>query len=86
MSTQLHGKIALVPGSNVGIGRAIAIALAANGAKVGVNYLNNKEQGEETVKLIRQAGGQAELFQADVTNAAQIESETIEINGGMFIR
>ncbi|MCR8633557.1 SDR family NAD(P)-dependent oxidoreductase [Paenibacillus radicis (ex Xue et al. 2023)] len=74
MSTQLHGKIALVTGSNAGIGRAIAIALAANGAKVGVSYLNNKEQGEETVKLIRQAGGQAELFQADVTNAAQIES------------
>ncbi|NOU95287.1 glucose 1-dehydrogenase [Paenibacillus sp. LMG 31456] len=73
MNTQLHGKIALVTGSNAGIGRAIAMLLAANGAKVGVSYLNNKEQGEETVNLIRQAGGQAELFQADVTAAAQIE-------------
>ncbi|MCU6795193.1 glucose 1-dehydrogenase [Paenibacillus sp. WQ 127069] len=74
MNTQLNGKIALVTGSNAGIGRATAVLLAANGAKVGVSYLNNKEQGEETVAIIRQAGGQAELFQADVTDAAQIES------------
>jgi 3-oxoacyl-[acyl-carrier protein] reductase len=74
MNTQLHGKIALVTGSNAGIGRAAAVLLAANGAKVGVSYLNNKEQGEETVAIIRQAGGQAALFQADVTDAGQIES------------
>ncbi|MEK3915247.1 SDR family NAD(P)-dependent oxidoreductase [Paenibacillus sp. FSL H7-0331] len=74
MNTQLNGKIALVTGSNAGIGRATAVLLAANGAKVGVSYMNNKEQGEETVAIIRQAGGQAELFQADVTDAAQIES------------
>ncbi|MDF2960851.1 MAG: 3-ketoacyl-ACP reductase [Paenibacillus sp.] len=73
MNTQLTEKIALVTGSNAGIGRAIAILLAANGAKVGVSYLNNKEQGEETVRLIREAGGQAELFQADVTDAEQID-------------
>lgn len=74
MNTQLNGKIALVTGSNAGIGRATAVLLAANGAKVGVSYMNNKEQGEETVAIIRQAGGQAELFQADVTDASQIES------------
>lgn len=73
MNTQLTGKIALVTGSNAGIGRGIALLLAANGAKVGVSYLNNKEQGEETVALIRQAGGQAELFQADVTDIEQID-------------
>ncbi|SFL48966.1 3-oxoacyl-[acyl-carrier protein] reductase [Paenibacillus sp. 1_12] len=74
MNTQLNGKIALVTGSNAGIGRATAVLLAANGAKVGVSYMNNKEQGEETVAIIRQAGGQAELFQADLTDASQIES------------
>ncbi|MFH5182979.1 SDR family NAD(P)-dependent oxidoreductase [Paenibacillus sp. TAB 01] len=73
MNTQLTGKIALVTGSNAGIGRGIALLLAANGAKVGVTYLNNKEQGEETVSLIRQAGGQAELFHADVTDVEQID-------------
>lgn len=73
MNTQLNGKIALVTGSNTGIGRAIAVLLAANGAKVGVTYLNGKEQGEETVAIIRQAGGQAVLFHADVTDTEQID-------------
>jgi 3-oxoacyl-[acyl-carrier protein] reductase len=74
MNTQLNGKIALVTGSNAGIGRAIAILLAANGAKVGISYMNNKEQGEETVAMIRQSGGQASLFQADLTEVGQVES------------
>ncbi|UQZ87176.1 3-oxoacyl-[acyl-carrier-protein] reductase FabG [Paenibacillus konkukensis] len=73
MNTQLNGLIALVTGSNTGIGRAIALLLAANGAKVGVTYLNNKEQGEETVAMIREAGGQAALFQADVSDTEQID-------------
>ncbi|PZE22576.1 SDR family NAD(P)-dependent oxidoreductase [Paenibacillus xerothermodurans] len=73
MNTQLQGKIALVTGSNTGIGRAIAMLLAANGAKVAVSYMNNKWQGEETVASIRAAGGHAELFQADVTDVAQID-------------
>jgi 3-oxoacyl-[acyl-carrier protein] reductase len=73
MKIDFTGKIAIVTGSNAGIGRAIAIALAANGAKVGVNYLNNKDQAEETASLIRQAGGEAVVVGADVTDEAQIE-------------
>ncbi|MBE1447006.1 SDR family NAD(P)-dependent oxidoreductase [Paenibacillus sp. OAS669] len=73
MNTSLKGKIALVTGSNTGIGRAVAILLASHGAKVGITYLNHKDQGEETVARIREAGGQAELFRADVTDTRQID-------------
>ncbi|CAG7622207.1 SDR family NAD(P)-dependent oxidoreductase [Paenibacillus allorhizosphaerae] len=73
MNIELTGKIALVTGSNAGIGRAIAIALASQGAKVGVNCLRNVAQGEETVAAIREAGGEAVLVQADVTDPVQID-------------
>ena len=53
MNINLTGKIALVTGSNAGIGRAIALALASNGAKVGVNCLNNVAQGQEVVAEFR---------------------------------
>jgi 3-oxoacyl-[acyl-carrier protein] reductase len=76
---ELTGKIALVTGSNAGIGRAIAQALAANGAKVGVNCLSNIAQGEETVAAIRAAGGEAILVQADVTDPEQINRLVNEV-------
>ncbi|WP_010492106.1 SDR family NAD(P)-dependent oxidoreductase [Paenibacillus elgii] len=79
MKIDLTGKVALVTGSNAGIGRAIAIALAASGAKVGVNCLRNVAQGEETVAAIRAAGGEAVLVQADVTDAAEIDRLVSEV-------
>jgi 3-oxoacyl-[acyl-carrier protein] reductase len=79
MKIDLTGKIALVTGSNAGIGRAIAVALAANGAKVGVNCLRNVAQGEETVAQIREAGGEAVLVQADVTDLEQIDRLVREV-------
>lgn len=85
MSIHLTGKVALVTGSNTGIGKAAALALAASGASVGVNCLKNIAQGEETVEEIRRAGGKAVLVQADVTDLEQIDrlvSETEQALGG----
>lgn len=68
MTIDLRGSIALVTGASGGIGRAVAIQLAQNGAKVAVNYLNSREAAEETAAHILSAGGDAEAFQADVTD------------------
>jgi 3-oxoacyl-[acyl-carrier protein] reductase len=66
----LSGKIALVTGGGRGIGRAIAIKLASEGANVIVNYSGSKERAEETVSIIKNAGGNAEAIQCDVADFA----------------
>ena len=68
----LTGKVAIVTGGARDIGRAVSIKLASLGAKVVVNYLNGKEQAEETLSLIKQAGGEAISVQGDVTKAADV--------------
>lgn len=73
INIDLKGKIALVTGSSGGIGGSAAITLAAAGAKVAVNCLNSVAQAEEVVAEIRKAGGEAAVFQADVTVPAEIE-------------
>jgi 3-oxoacyl-[acyl-carrier protein] reductase len=69
----LEGKVALVTGASRGIGRAIAEALAGQGAKVVVNYHSKTEAAQEVVKTIEVNGGSAVAVQADVSdfNAAQ---------------
>ena len=63
----LQDKVAIVTGSSRGIGAATAKLLAANGAKVTVNYARSKERGVAVVKEISQAGGKAIFIRADVT-------------------
>jgi len=63
----LKGKTAIVTGGGRDIGRAISIKLAASGAKVAVNYANNAEDAEETLRIIRESGGEAILVKADLT-------------------
>jgi 3-oxoacyl-[acyl-carrier protein] reductase len=70
----LGDKTAVVTGASRGIGRAIAISLAAKGAAVLVNYAGNREAAEEVVTLINETGGRALPFQADVTKLAEVES------------
>lgn len=69
----LDGKTALVTGASRGIGRAIALRLAAEGASVAINYAGNTAKAAETKAAIEAAGGKAALFQADVSDSAQVE-------------
>ena len=69
----LHGKVALVTGASLGIGRSTAIALGRAGAKVVVNYRSHPEQAEEVVQAIQAAGGEAIKLPADVADLAAVE-------------
>jgi len=69
----LNNKIGLVTGGGMGIGRAICLAYAREGAKVVVADFN-PESGAETVQLIRESGGDALFVQADVSDEAQVKA------------
>jgi len=69
----LAGKIAIVTGGSRGIGRATSVALAQAGALVLVNYRSNEEAARETVRLIEEAGGQAELVAFDVADPDSVD-------------
>ena len=69
--SDLTGRVALVTGGAVGIGRAAVLALARAGAVVGVHYHTSEREAERTADLVRQSGGTAFLLQADLTAEAQ---------------
>ena len=72
MAGLLEGKVALITGAASGIGRATALAAAREGAKVLV--VDAVAAGEDTVKTIKQAGGEAAFHKCDVTRAAEVEA------------
>lgn len=74
----LENKVAIVAGGARDIGRAVSEKLAADGAKVVVNYFNNKKDGEATVKAIKAAGGQAIAVAGDMTKQADVENLVAE--------
>ena len=73
MTGFVAGKVALITGAGSGIGRASALAFAREGAKVVVADVI-VEGGEETVRLIQQAGGEAVFMRADVSQAVEVEA------------
>ena len=84
----LEGQVALVTGASRGIGRAIAVEMAAEGARVVINYNRSGAAAEEVVAEIAAAGGQAHAVQADVADfdAAQaLVAATIETYGQIDI-
>ena len=83
MAERFKGQVALVTGGNSGIGKAAAIAFAAEGAKV-VVAARREAESEETVRLIRDAGGEAIAVQTDVSVASDVEAlveRTVEAYG-----
>jgi 3-oxoacyl-[acyl-carrier protein] reductase len=86
--TNLKNKIAIVTGSSRGLGKTVAKLLAKNGANVIINYSSNKEQAEEVVSEITQAGGQAFAIKADISKPIEISKlfdQTIEKYGKIDI-
>lgn len=70
---RLKDKVAIVTGSSMGIGEAIARRYAKEGATVIVNYLKNPDKADKIVKDIVAAGGKAKAYKADVSKVAEIE-------------
>lgn len=73
-ATELAGKVALVTGASRNIGRATALELAAAGAAVAVNTRASREDAEKVVREIRAAGGEAELFVADIADGNAVNA------------
>ena len=69
----LKGKVAIVTGGSRDIGRAASLKLATAGAKVCVNYFGNKDRADETIKLIKDAGGEGIAVYGDMTKAADVK-------------
>jgi glucose 1-dehydrogenase len=85
---KLEGKVAIVTGSDSGIGRGIAIEFAKQGANVTVTYHSDKEGAVETVKAVEQEGSKALLLHLDVTDEAMVKDlfdKTLETFGTIDI-
>jgi NAD(P)-dependent dehydrogenase (short-subunit alcohol dehydrogenase family) len=87
-SGKLAGKKAIITGGDSGIGRAVAIAFAREGADVLIAYLNEDEDAQETAKYIKEAGRKAVLVAGDIReeeHCKEIVSRAVEELGGLDI-
>lgn len=71
---QLRDRVAVVTGASRGIGRAISIALAAEGAKIAVNYASNSTAADQLVEEITAAGGEATAIPADISKVDSVDA------------
>jgi len=87
-SGRLKGKIALITGADSGIGRAVAIAFAREGADVAIAYLNEHEDAQETARWVEDAGRQTLLLPGDIAQKVQCQAlvdKTVERFGRIDI-
>jgi NAD(P)-dependent dehydrogenase (short-subunit alcohol dehydrogenase family) len=88
MDLGLKGKIALVTGATSGVGREIALGLAAEGARVAINYRTSADAAQRIVEEIAGKGGEAKAYRADVVDFAAVKSmidQTVKDFGGLNI-
>ena len=76
---RLQGRVALVTGGSRGIGRAVCVRLAQEGARVFVNYARGADAAQETVKLCQEAGAEAEALGFDVADSAAVDQAMDQI-------
>ncbi|MCL6459689.1 MAG: SDR family oxidoreductase [Gorillibacterium sp.] len=87
-SGKLKGKVALITGGDSGIGRAVALAFAAEGARIAISYLNEQGDAEETKRLVEVAGSECLLLPGDIgkENVCQdIVQQTVKRWNGLDI-
>ncbi len=85
---KLAGRKAIITGGDSGIGKAVAIAFAREGADVLISYLNEQEDAEETLKYVEEAGKKAVLVPGDISNeeqCKQIVERAVQELGGIDI-
>lgn len=70
----LKGKVALVTGGARDIGRQTSLKLASLGAKVCINYFDNPSDAEETIKMVKELGGEAIIVQGDMTKQESVDN------------
>ncbi len=85
---KLDGKVALITGGDSGIGKAVAIAYAREGADVAISYLNEEEDAQDTKRWVEEAGRRALLLPGDISDEAHCErliADTVASFGGLDI-
>ncbi len=81
--TSLNGKVALVTGASRGIGKGIALALAAAGCDVAVNYVSRETDAQGTVDAIRALGRRAVAVKGDVSKSADVAALIAAVESGL---